>query len=114
MKRALVAVALAVSFAILVAATAFVAREVDRTLTARMAELKDTTMKTLEAMAGRHITYASLSPSFLRYVEVRDLTIHDSSPSEAPLLIIRQVRVYYSLLHLLAGRDPADPSVKSG
>lgn len=72
-----------------------------------MAALKDTTMKTLEAMAGRRITYGSLSPSFLRYVEVRDLTIHDSSPSEAPLLTIRQVRVYYSLLKLLAGRDPA-------
>ncbi len=92
--------------AVLVALTALAAREIDRALTDRMAELKSQTIASLEAAAGRKITYSSIAPSIFQYLEVRDLVFHESENSEKALLALHDIRVYYSLVHLLLRRDP--------
>jgi hypothetical protein len=73
-----------------------------------MVELKSSAMDALESMAGRKITYAGISPSFFRYLEVRDLTIHDAQDPGKSLLTIHNVRVYYSIARLLISRDPVE------
>ena len=100
-------VAAVIMAAFLVALTALAARELDRALTERMAELKSQTIATLEATAGRKISYSSIAPSIFQYLEVRDLVFHDSENSEKALLALHDIRVYYSILHLLLRRDPA-------
>ena len=90
----------------LIALTALAAREIDRVLTERMAELKSQTIATLEATAGRKISYSSIAPSIFQYLEVRDLVFHESDSSEKSLLALHDIRVYYNLLHLLLRRDP--------
>jgi hypothetical protein len=90
----------------LVALTALAAREIDRALTERMAELKSQTIAALEATAGRKISYSSIAPSIFQYLEVRDLVFHESESSEKALLALHDIRVYYSLVHLLLRRDP--------
>ena len=71
-----------------------------------MQELKALSVEELETLLGHRISYAGISPSFLSYLEVRDLVIHDTPDSTRPLLTIHRVRIYYSLVHLLARRDP--------
>ena len=100
-------VAAVIMAAFLIALTALAARELDRALTERMAELKSQTIATLEATAGRKISYSSIAPSIFQYLEVRDLVFHDSENSEKALLALHDIRVYYSILHLLLRRDPA-------
>jgi translocation and assembly module TamB len=107
LKKPLATVTLAASCIAVVALTALAARALDSLLTERMVEMKSTAMRELEAMVGRPITYARISPSFFRYIEVRDLTIHDAHDPDKPLLTINTVRIYYSLFRLLAGRDTA-------
>jgi hypothetical protein len=83
----------------------------NRQISLRMADLKVKSMDALEAFIGRRISYGSISPSFLRYLEIRDLTIYDageSGGSGKALLTIHKLRMYYSLARLLAGRDPVE------
>ncbi len=96
----------ALAAAFLVALTALVAREIDRALTDSMAELKSQTIAALEAAAGRKITYSAIAPSIFQYLEVRDLVFHESESSDKALLSLHDIRVYYSLAHLLIRRDP--------
>ena len=65
----------------------------------RMAQLKSASISELESVLGHTVTYTSISPSFLNYLEVRDLTIHDSADTGNALLTIHRVRIYYSLVH---------------
>ncbi len=71
-----------------------------------MVELKAGAMSSLETLLGRTITYGEISPSFFRSIEIRELAIHDTEQPGQTLLLIHNVRVYYSLLHLLLDRDP--------
>jgi hypothetical protein len=83
----------------------------NRQISLRMAELKAKSMDALEDLVGRRISYGSISPSFLRYLEIRDLTIYDadeSGGSGKALLTIHRLRMYYSLARLLARRDPVE------
>ncbi len=75
-------------------------------MTARMAELKARSIEAIESTLGNKVTYASISPSFLNYLEIRDLTIHDAADPSKPLLTIHRVRIYYSLAYLLTRQDP--------
>ncbi|MFW5688859.1 MAG: translocation/assembly module TamB domain-containing protein, partial [Spirochaetota bacterium] len=58
----------------------------------------------LEELLGRSITYARISPSILRYLSVRDLTVHGRAGEPADLLSVQQLRIYYRPLMLLQGR----------
>jgi translocation and assembly module TamB len=106
LKKALAILGAIVVSAALVAGTAFVARELDRYLTERMAALKDQTMAALAALLDRRVSYGSISPSFLRSLDVRDLVIFDSEDPQKALLSIHNIRVSYSLAELLLQRDP--------
>ena len=72
-----------------------------------MAALKSEAVAAMETAIGRPITYSSISPSFLQYLEVRDLAIHDRADPSRILLTIKKVRVYYGLARLLMGGEAA-------
>ncbi|MFW5688074.1 MAG: hypothetical protein ACOC1U_00760, partial [Spirochaetota bacterium] len=70
----------------------------------RFATIKDQAVTELENLIGREVTYSSVSPSILRYLSVRDLTIHGRRGEPADLLTVGRLRVYYRPLRLLQGR----------
>jgi len=90
----------------LFAATVLGVSAVDRALAMRMAELKVRGMAALEQFLGRRVDYGSISPSVLRHIVVRDLVVHSRDGSGGDLLTVRTLKVRYSLLGLLASRDP--------
>jgi hypothetical protein len=105
--RSLLAVFAAVAgAALMVGLTAVAVRAADRLLSERMAELKAQTVQALETLTGRHITYGSISPSFFRTLEVRDLLVLDEQNPGQPLLVVRQLKISYSILRLISRRDP--------
>jgi translocation and assembly module TamB len=108
LRRAFTIIAGTLVFAGLVVLTAVAAMRIDHALTLRIAALKSGALGALERMTGRSITYGEISPSFFRSLNVRDLAIHDSRDPARTLLTIHEVRVSYSLISLLAGRDPLD------
>ena len=55
----------------------------------------------LETATGRRITYESVSPSILRYLEIREVVIHTADEGPGELLRVNRVRVYYRLIPLL-------------
>ncbi len=106
MRKTFVTLFAVVSLGVLLGLTAILASVVGKEVSLRMAELKAQTIQELEAVLGHTVTYASISPSFLNYLEIRDLTIQDSAATVRPLLTIHRVRIYYSLVHLLLRHDP--------
>lgn len=70
----------------------------------RFRAARDSVVTQIESILGRQISYASISPSVLRYLSVNELTIHGRPGEEAELLTIEQVRVYYRPIRLLQGR----------
>ncbi len=108
MKKALAILLRLVGCAAVIIVTAYGARELDLLLTHRMEALKAGAMRSLEAMAGRPITYGAISPSFLQSLKVRDLAIHDAEDPGKTLLTIHEVRVYYGLWQLLTGQNPVE------
>ena len=54
----------------------------------------------------RNVTYRDISPSLLRAIEVRDLTIFSGDTPDHPLMSIRRLRLRYSLTRLLTSLDP--------
>lgn len=106
MRKALVTLFALVSLAVLLGLTVILGSAISREMSSRMAELKSKGIETLESVLGHKVTYASISPSFLNYLEIRGLTIQDAVHPEKPLLTIHRVRIYYSLVHLLTRRDP--------
>ncbi len=107
MKRALRTILGILAVGALVGATVAGVSALDRALTASMADLKVRGMAALEQFLGRHVTYRSISPSFLRQIVVRDLVVRPSSGGGArDLLTVRTLKVRYSLLGLLSRRDP--------
>ena len=90
----------------LFAATVLGVSAIDRALAVRMAELKVRGMAALEQFLGRRVDYGSISPSVLRHIVVRDLVVHSRDGSGGDLLAVRTLKVRYSLLGLLASRDP--------
>jgi translocation and assembly module TamB len=106
LRKTFVTLFAVVSLGVLLGLTAILASVIGKEISFRMAELKSQTIKELETVLGHTVTYASISPSFLNYLEIRDLTIQDGANTAKPLLTIHRVRIYYSLIHLLARHDP--------
>ncbi len=106
MRRTFVTLFALASLTVLLGLTMILATVVNRELTARMDELKARGIGELETVLGHQVSYSSIAPSFLNYLEVRDLVIHDTADDGGPLLTIHRVRIYYSLVHLITKRDP--------
>lgn len=92
---------------LILAGTILLVRFLDKTLAEKMAELKNRTIASMESIVGREISYESVSPSILQYIEVRDLAIQGSEGGEKPLLSVSSLRITYSLFRLLFDADPA-------
>ncbi|HTP57986.1 MAG TPA: hypothetical protein VMM82_03650, partial [Spirochaetia bacterium] len=106
MRKTFVTLFAIASLGVLLGLTAILGSVLGKEISLRMAELKSQTIAELESVLGHAVTYASISPSFLNYLEIRDLAIQDESNPGKPLLTIHRVRIYYSLIHLLAHHDP--------
>ena len=60
----------------------------------------------LFTLLNRNVSYRDISPSLLRAIEIRDLTIYSGDTPEQPLMSIRRLRLRYSLTRLLTSLDP--------
>ena len=60
----------------------------------------------LFTLLNRNVSYRDISPSLLRAIEIRDLTIYSGDTPEQPLMTIRRLRLRYSLTRLLTSLDP--------
>ena len=67
--------------------------------------LRDEVIQYLERETGRDIQYSSVSPSILRYLDIRDMRILSQDQSKTPILAINRIRVYYNVFTLL-GKHP--------
>lgn len=108
MRKLLPLIAASLAAVLLVGLAWTLASVLNRQISLRMAELKARSMDALEAFIGRPISYQSISPSFLRYLEIRDLTVYESGGTGRALLTVNRLRMYYSLARLLARRDPVE------
>ena len=106
MRKTFVTLFAIASLGVLLGLTAILGSVLGKEISLRMAELKSQTIAELETVLGHPVTYASISPSFLNYLEIRDLAILDGTAPARPLLTIHRVRIYYSLIHLLVHHDP--------
>lgn len=70
----------------------------------RFEQIREEAVEQLEDVLGRQVSYASISPSILRYLSVNDLTVHGTSDEPADLLSVERVRIYYRPIRLLQGR----------
>ena len=57
-------------------------------------------------LLNRTVSYGDISPSLLRAIEIRDLTIYRGDTPEQPLVSIRRLRLRYSLTRLITSWDP--------
>lgn len=90
--------------AVLVAAALLVLGPARAEFDRRFAQAKAEAVTQLEQLLGRRVTYSSISPSILRYLSVRDLTVHGTDTDPGDLLTVQQLRIYYRPLRLLQGR----------
>ncbi len=89
---------------VLVAAAILVLGPVRTEFDRRFERAKTEAVTQLERLLGRRVTYSSISPSILRYLSVRDLTIHGNAADPGDLLTVQQLRIYYRPLRLLQRR----------
>jgi translocation and assembly module TamB len=68
-----------------------------------MAQLKQDTISSLEESLNRSISYDSISPSLLMYLEIRSVSIETFTPDGQKNVDIGKIRVYYDLFALLKG-----------
>jgi len=68
-------------------------------------ELKVEAVAALEKAFDRDVGYRSISPSVFLYLEIRDLSLTPRGAESLPAVHVSRVRIYYSLLRLLAGRS---------
>ena len=103
MKRAL-RLALGIpALGALVVATALGVSALDRALSERMSALRAQGIAAVERLLDRRVSYGSISPSILRQIVIRDLAVRADDGRE--IAVVRTLRVRYSLLGLLLGRD---------
>ena len=67
--------------------------------------LRDEVIQYLERTTDREIQYTSVSPSVLRYLDIRDMKILAKEEPRESILAITRIRVYYNIFALL-GRNP--------
>ncbi|MFW5788467.1 MAG: translocation/assembly module TamB domain-containing protein [Spirochaetota bacterium] len=105
MKRPIVRLTVRITAVVLLlSAIILVLGPVRGELERRFAQIRVQAVEQLEDVLGRKVSYASISPSVLRYLSVNDLTIHGSEAEPADLLTVERVRIYYRPLRLLQGR----------
>ncbi len=90
-------------FAALITATGFALRPLQQFIHDRMLSLKHQVIVDIEKSVGRSISYASISPSIFRYVEVRDLAIYGRSGERTVLLRINRLKIYYDIFAVISG-----------
>jgi hypothetical protein len=88
---------------VLVGLAALVVGPIRGELERRFVLFRDEAIAELEGILGREISYAEISPSILRYLSVRDLTVHGRPGEPADLLTVEQLKIYYRPLALLRG-----------
>ena len=78
-----------------------------RMVRSRMDLLKSELISYIEEVTGRTIKYGSVSPSILRFLEIRDMRVlaNDGREEEQVLLSINRIRIYYNIFRLF-GKDP--------
>jgi hypothetical protein len=106
LRKAFVTVFTLASLAVLLGLTVILGSAISKEMNLRMTELRSKSIEELESILGHSVTYTSISPSFLNYLEVRGLTIHDNQDPSKTLLAIHRVRIYYSLARLVLRHDP--------
>ncbi|MCF7948449.1 MAG: translocation/assembly module TamB [Spirochaetia bacterium] len=70
---------------------------------AYMSALKQDAITSLEESLNRSISYQSISPSLLLYLEVRNVTIETFTPNGPKNVDIGKVRIYYDFWSLIKG-----------
>jgi translocation and assembly module TamB len=88
----------------LVIVTAVSIYPLQQELEKQLEELRVTIISLLEKKLDRKITYESISPSFLRFLEFRELSVleYENGPS---LVSFRRVRVHFSLFEIIKGNS---------
>lgn len=69
----------------------------------RLELLKAETIRRLEVVTGRQLTYESISPSIFHSFEIRGLKVYDTEPDHRLLLSIQQVQIYFNVFKLFSG-----------
>jgi translocation and assembly module TamB len=90
--------------AVLVAVVVLVMGPVRTELSNRLDAVRRQAVDNLQDLLGREVTYGSISPSILRYLSIKDLTIHGRADEPADLLHVEDLRIYYRPLRILQQR----------
>lgn len=90
-------------FALALALSAAGVIPVRRIITARMADLRKYISESIERDYGLHVSYASISPSILRSLEIRGLDLRSAGTGRS-VLTARRVSIFYRIDKLLFGR----------
>ena len=69
----------------------------------RMNNLKQQLIADAEEQLNKKISFESISPSFLRYLKVKGLTISEKTADGVEVLHIQNLRVYFNIITLLQG-----------
>ncbi|MDR2536225.1 MAG: translocation/assembly module TamB domain-containing protein [Treponema sp.] len=89
-------------FVILVIGTTIVLRPVQKSMEARMLELRDSLISRIENFLKRTITYASIGPSIFGTLDIRNIQIQGDDG--VPVMTIANIRISYRLFTLIQGR----------
>jgi hypothetical protein len=94
-------------FSVLILSTVVLLLPLQRKLDAFMMRLKEETISSLEKTLNRSISYDSISPTILLYLEVREVKVSTLSPHGRDNVEIGKIRVYYHFPSLFRGRIAA-------
>ncbi|MBN1687286.1 MAG: translocation/assembly module TamB domain-containing protein [Spirochaetales bacterium] len=90
---------------VLIAAAALAVWPLQRFVSERMEFLKNEAISFLERTTGRKISYDSVSPSVLRFLEIKKMRILSETGEGDDLLEINRIRIYYNIFKLI-GKNP--------
>ncbi|MDR2370237.1 MAG: hypothetical protein LBD71_02055, partial [Treponema sp.] len=97
-------------FTLLVVLTVPALIPVNRFITGRMEEFRNTWISRAEAYLGRTISYSSMGPSIFGSVDIRNIQV--TGADGLPVFSVYRFRLLYSFLDLLLGRADALRSVR--
>ncbi|GHV93027.1 hypothetical protein AGMMS50268_35300 [Spirochaetia bacterium] len=105
-------------FAILVGASFLGLRPLWDAMQFRMAGIRDGLIGRAEGIIGRRIEYASMGPSLLGGLDIRDIRVYDaeggtvSSVNSAPVVFLSRLRLSWSLMDLIQKKPGAVRSIR--
>ena len=70
----------------------------------KIAALQTEVVDKLESFLGFHFEYGSIFPSFLKYIEIRNLRVLSGPEGKTELLYLNRIRVYYRIGKLIKGK----------